>query len=160
MQLHTHTTQKSRYPFLFNVFKHELMWLKVRDKTMLSLVPYLVTPSGLTGDAGITAGHYLHIFCWYHYASGAVITRKAAFKKNKGEKKINQTRLIGREVRYLLFMNICASGMCELNNWEQKLLSVKSLPSPHATGLRASNTWFVQLKNLQPIWPEHRLIFG
>lgn len=57
---------------------------------MLSLAPYLVTPSGLTGDAGITAGHYLHIFCWNHYTSGAVITGKAAFKKNKGEKKIRQ----------------------------------------------------------------------
>lgn len=63
---------------------------KKRDRTMLSLAPYLVTPSGLTSDAGITAGHYLHIFCRYHHASGAVITRKAAFKKNKGKKKIRQ----------------------------------------------------------------------
>lgn len=63
------------------------MWLKRIDRIMLPHAPYLVAPSGLTGDAGITAGHYFHILCWYNYASGAVITRKAAFKKSKGQKK-------------------------------------------------------------------------
>lgn len=75
---------------------------------MLSLAPYLVTPSGLTSDAGITAGHYLHIFCQYHHASGAVITRKAAFKKNKGKKKSDRIHRKRTEVRYLLFIILTA----------------------------------------------------